>query len=194
MVEQRNDEIVQPQYQAPQYQQPQYQAPQYQQPQYQAPQYQAPQYQAPQYQAPQYQAPQFQSPNSTSVTVTVNTNNGIPNGPVPGYVQPSQSRGSVNAMVPEGLEQRLSMPWHHNGKSVGYQTTLESLISRICKETGWTKGPSVGIPISPVIVSVDTDNRPAYEGLDDIGTYIGRSADVVVTPSIHTITIHYPVR
>lgn len=128
--------------------------------------------------------------NATMVTVVVNTN-----GPVPGSVyQPQPAAIPQISSIPEGLERRLSVPWSTDATATGYTESLESLVAQICREVGWTKGRSTGIPLSPIPVTVTTADQTAYELLTDIGNYIGRSAYLMVSPETRTISIRYPVR
>lgn len=116
--------------------------------------------------------------------------------PIPGsVVQPVIGAGSsIVSSIPPGLEVRLSTPWHHSGEATGFTGSLENIVSRVCRETGWAKGSSIGLPIAPIRLSLNADNRPAYEVLDEIGNDVGRSATIRISVEKRTISIEYPVR
>lgn len=132
---------------------------------------------------------------STSVTVVVNTGS-----PVAGHVvSPTAPAGPgtrVIASGANGLDKTLNIWWplKEPGKEQGYADELENIIALICNEIGWTKGASVGRPISPIPVSIGASNKRAIDVLEDIGAFIGRSATIVVSADTRTISIQYPLR
>ena len=100
---------------------------------------------------------------------------------------PSQEvlRGGLLSNSPSGLERRIDLRW--TGE-------LEELVQKIASETGWRYAAPSGFKVSPVVISINAVDQPAYNVLQDIGAIAGTSADVVVTPSKKTLSIRYLVR
>lgn len=151
---------------------------------YPAPTYQNQAYPAQNYApAPSYGAPQgYQNNAGVQVSVMVNANSGVP-----GAVLTPQGPGNpVISNAPQGLGRPLSISWTED--------SAEELVALICRETGWTKGQSVGLPISPKRVTIYSEGKSAYAILQEIGAQLNRSANIVIAPENHSIFLTYPVR
>lgn len=105
--------------------------------------------------------------------------------PVSVIEQTSRSTGALLSTTPDGLSKLLTVRWTGD---------IEDLLARICSEVGWLKGSSSGLRVSPVIISIEAVNAPAYEILRDVGAISGGAADVVVSASAKTISLRYPTR
>lgn len=106
----------------------------------------------------------------------------MPNKLVTSRLVPNKSQSSKSG----GLDQVVVISWSED--------SVEDLISHICKDIGWTKGPSVGLPLSPKRVSVYSEDKTAVAILREVGDQLNRSADIVVSVELKTISIRYPVR
>jgi hypothetical protein len=93
--------------------------------------------------------------------------------------------GGLLSAPPAGLEKLVTVRW--TGE-------LEQLLQRIAEETGWKLAQSTGTRVSPVIISVNADNRSAFDVLRDIGAIAGTSADIVIASNARTFTVRYPQR
>jgi len=101
----------------------------------------------------------------------------------PAVIQ-SRVEGIPSAMqVPEGLERPMTIAWTGD---------LESLIFIIGKETGWRVTEPTGLRVSPVIIAINAQAKPAFEVLRDVGAIAGEAADVVVSVPNKTLTVAYP--
>lgn len=93
--------------------------------------------------------------------------------------------GGLLSAPPAGLERLVTVRW--TGE-------LEQLLGRLAQETGWKIGPSTGLRVAPVIISINAENRSAFDVLRDIGAVAGTSADIMVTAPTRTIAVRYPQR
>lgn len=87
--------------------------------------------------------------------------------------------------VPQGLEKPLTLAWTGD---------LESLIFIIGKETGWKVIEPTGLRVSPVVIAINAQNKPAFEVLRDVGAIAGTAADVVISVNSRTLGVAYPKR
>ena len=87
--------------------------------------------------------------------------------------------------VPPGLEKPLTLAWTGD---------LESLIFIIGKETGWKVVEPSGLRVSPVVIAINAQNKPAFEVLRDVGAIAGTAADVVISVNNQTLGVAYPKR
>lgn len=98
--------------------------------------------------------------------------------------KPSSAGTMQNA--PAGLEKLLTLK--------GWTGDLADLVSTIAAETGWQAVASKGLRVVPVIVSINAENKSAYDILIDAGSKAGSSADVVVSSQNKSITVVYQTR
>lgn len=104
---------------------------------------------------------------------------------VPVIEKTPRTTGGLLSATPDGLSKLLTVRWTGD---------IEELIDRICSEVGWTKERPVGLRVSPVIISVEALNVPAYEILRDMGAISGGAADIVVSAAKRSISVRYPTR
>lgn len=116
----------------------------------------------------------------------------VPKAPVPDVnVTPAVistgvvASGGLLSAPPPGLERLITVRW--TGE-------LEQVLSRIAAETGWSLAESKGLRVAPVIVSVNAENRSAFDLLRDIGAIAGAAAEIRVSSASRTFTVQYPQR
>jgi len=100
-------------------------------------------------------------------------------------VDSSRSTGGLLSIPPAGLEKPITVHW--TGE-------LEELIQKVAQEAGWKFAEPTGFRVAPVIISINAENRLAFEVLRDIGAMAGTSADINVSAVDRTITVRYPIR
>lgn len=67
---------------------------------------------------------------------------------------------------------------------------IEEVISRLCKDTGWTKLPS-DRRVNAVLVTVKAEKMAMIDVLKAIGAAAGSGADLVISKENKTIKINY---
>jgi hypothetical protein len=93
--------------------------------------------------------------------------------------------GGLLSAPPPGLERLITVRW--TGE-------LEELMRLVAKETGWTLTAPTGLRVAPVIISINAENRSAFDVVRDIGAIAGTSADIAVNAQARTFTVRYPTR
>jgi defect-in-organelle-trafficking protein DotD len=82
----------------------------------------------------------------------------------------------------DGLENRMSVDW---------TGPVEPLLSRLAARAGYTFRQLGWAPAVPLVVQVDTKNRPIYETLRDVGLQIGSRGSLVVDADRQTVELNY---
>jgi hypothetical protein len=93
--------------------------------------------------------------------------------------------GGLLSVPPAGLEKLITVRW--TGE-------LEQLLLQVSREVGWTVTTPTGFRVVPVIISIQAENRSAFDVLRDIGAIAGTSADIRVSTASRTISVNYPKR
>lgn len=136
-----------------------------------------------------------QSPDLTATShLKKNVDNVHSGGTVAGSINIHESNSNAPGLsgqsIPFGLEKSINLSSH--GKV--YSDDLELVVERICALTGWSKGESTGVPLSPIIVTVPAKNEIAFELLTKLGARLNKAADIIVSEPNKMITISYPVK
>lgn len=76
--------------------------------------------------------------------------------------------------------------------SVNWVGGVEQITKTLADRAGYTFTVVGAAPPSPVIVSLDVENKPVIEILRDIGLQIGMRGDIKVDSDQRLIEIHYP--
>lgn len=114
-----------------------------------------------------------EAPTPTATTLIASPSSGV------------VASGGLLSAPPAGLEKLITVRW--TGE-------LEQLLQRVAEETGWKLAQSTGTRVAPVIISINADNRSAFDVLRDIGAIAGTSADIVIATNARTFTVRYPQR
>lgn len=114
-------------------------------------------------------------------------------GAIDEHIQVASSDPLSGESPPLGLEKKITMGVF-GGNFYGYSDTVESTVSKICAATGWKKGRSEGVPVTPIVVTIPSSEQTAFSLLIYLGGLLNRSADIVISEKDRTVTIVYPVK
>ncbi len=75
--------------------------------------------------------------------------------------------------------------------SVNWIGPVEPIAQKLSERAGYQFMVIGAPPVTPIVVSIDAENRPVIDVLRDIGLQLGVRADVKVDGDQHVIEIHY---
>lgn len=97
----------------------------------------------------------------------------------------TSSTGGLLSKPPAGLEKYVTVRWTGD---------VEQLVGKIAHQVGWAIEATSGLRVAPVIISINAENRTAFDVLRDIGAIAGTSADIYIMPTTKSISVRYPKR
>ena len=133
-------------------------------------------------------APQPIGYNIASHRTSVAVDGDTPRAAAPAAAAPNTgvvASGGLLSVPPAGLERLVTVRWTGD---------LEELLSHVAQECGWHLGDATGLRVAPVIISINAENRSAFEILRDAGAIAGEAATISVSAQTKTISVRYPQR
>ena len=85
--------------------------------------------------------------------------------------------------VPVGMEVPVSINW---------SGPIEELAKKVAGLTGYAYDGIQGVPKTPVLVTINVVNTPAFNVLADAGAQAGSAADLVIHPDSKTLLVKFP--
>jgi defect-in-organelle-trafficking protein DotD len=76
--------------------------------------------------------------------------------------------------------------------TVNWVGPVEPLAKTMAERAGYNFIPMGSLPPTPVIVSIDVENRPLIDVLRDLGLQLGVRGDIKVDSAQRVIELHYP--
>jgi defect-in-organelle-trafficking protein DotD len=76
--------------------------------------------------------------------------------------------------------------------TVDWVGPADHMVQTLANRAGYNFAVVGSAPLTPIIVSLDVQNRPVIEALRDLGLQMGARADVTVDSARRIVELHYP--